>query len=113
MKFANDFRIVYITTNSMETATHISRILVSENLAACCTVLPTAVSFFSWADAINERYECMIMAKTSKELLPNLFDRVKQMHHDEVPEIISVEIKEAYQPYLDWMESNLSQSQVK
>lgn len=102
-----DFRIVYVTTGSIESASHISRILVSENLAACCTLIPNAISFFSWANSINERHECLLMIKTSKKLIDNLFERVKEMHHDEVPEIISVNIQDCYTPYLEWMNSTL------
>jgi len=105
---ANDFRIVYVTTNSIESAAHISRIIVSEHLAACSTLIPNAISFFSWADAINERHECILMIKTGKDNINKLFERIKELHQDEVPEIISVNIQDAYQPYLQWVTSTLT-----
>jgi periplasmic divalent cation tolerance protein len=103
----NEFRIVYVTINSIEKASHVSRIIVSENLAACCTVLPNAVSFFSWENVINERHECLIMIKTNQILINELFKRICELHNDEIPEMISVKIEDAHQPYLDWMKSTL------
>jgi periplasmic divalent cation tolerance protein len=105
---ANDFRIVYVTTNSIESAAHISRIIVSEHLAACSTIIPNAISFFSWADAINERHECILMIKTVKDKIDKLFERIQELHQDEVPEIISVNIQDAYEPYLHWLNSTLT-----
>jgi periplasmic divalent cation tolerance protein len=107
MKNANEYRIVFVSTNSIENASHISRILVSENLAACCTLIPNTISFFSWADSIQERHECILMIKTHSKLLDMLSQRVVELHQDEVPEIISVVMSDSSLPYLNWMNTTL------
>ncbi|MBX3042575.1 MAG: divalent-cation tolerance protein CutA [Candidatus Kapabacteria bacterium] len=107
---SNDYKIVYVTTSSIDSASHISKILVNENLAACCTVLPNAISYFQWDNSINERHECLIMIKTTNARLQFLMNRVKELHHDEVPEIIAVEIQDGFKPYLDWISDTLPSS---
>jgi periplasmic divalent cation tolerance protein len=108
MENAIDFRIIFVSVNSFETATQISKILVSEKLAACCSIIPHIISFFAWDNAIQERHEIIIMIKTEKSLLESLEERIIQLHQDDVPEIISVNIESASLPYLDWMKNSLS-----
>ncbi|MDT3741368.1 MAG: divalent-cation tolerance protein CutA [Candidatus Kapabacteria bacterium] len=112
MDSASDFRIAYVTLNSIETATHICRILVSENLAASCTILPNAITFFRSEKIISEKNECLIMIKTMKNLVEKLISRVDELHYGEVTEIVTVKIQDAAPPYLEWMESALNENQL-
>jgi periplasmic divalent cation tolerance protein len=108
MDNSTDFRIVFITVNSFDTAVHISKIFVSEKLAACCSIIPHIVSYFAWNNVIQERHEIIVMIKTKSTLLDSLEERIMQLHHDEVPEIIAVNMDSAYPPYLEWMKTSLS-----
>jgi periplasmic divalent cation tolerance protein len=108
MDNSTDFRIVYVSVNSFETAAHISKILVSEKLAACCSIIPHVVSYFAWNNTIQERYEIIVMIKTIKSLLDSLEERIIQLHHDEVPEILAVNIESGSLPYLEWMKNTLN-----
>jgi periplasmic divalent cation tolerance protein len=107
MDIATDFRIVYVNIDSIDIATNISKILIQENLAACCTIIPNVKSFFSWKDEICIRNEFMIMIKTHISKLDSLSYRVTELHTDEVPEIITVNLAESSLPYLDWLKSEL------
>ncbi len=102
-----DYSIVYITTESFDAAKHLSRILVTEKLAACCTIVQNSLSVFAWGSALQERYESLIIVKTLSERFAELESRVRQIHTDEVPEIISVPVNNSSQPYLDWIEQVL------
>lgn len=108
MDNSTDFRIVFVSVSSYDTAVHISKICVSEKLAACCSIIPHIVSFFGWDNAIQERHEIIIMIKTKKTLLDSLEERIVQLHQDDVPEIISVIIDSASLPYMQWMQNSLS-----
>jgi len=96
-------RLVFISTEKFDKAKHIARILVTEKLAACCSIIPEINSIFAWQSAIHERHEYIIMIKTTEEKLTDLSERVQQLHTDEVPEIISLPISEGLPSYLDWM----------
>ncbi len=112
MDSASDFRIAYVTVNSIETAAHICRILVSENLAASCTILPNAITFFSLEKTITEKNECLIMIKTLKILVDKLISRVSELIPGELPEIYTVKLQESSKTYLELMEFVLIENQI-
>lgn len=98
-----DIRIVFCTTDSLESAKDIAHTIVEEKLAACVNILPKAVSVYSWKDNIAEDDEFVMIIKTKEELIPELQSRIKELHPYEVPEFISVEVKEGLADYVDWL----------
>lgn len=107
MEKASEIRIVFITTGSFESARQISKILVTEKLAACCSIFQNVISVFGWHSAIQERTESMIMIKTTKQCLNDLELRVKELHSDEVPEIIAVGLESASETYTLWVKQSV------
>ena len=104
---ADEFRIVFVNTESHDNAKQISRILVTEKYAACCSVIQNVISFFSWQNFIQERSEFLIIIKTSLEKLSDLEKRIRELHTDEAPEIISLPLDFASDSYLNWMKQVL------
>ena len=104
---ATNFRIVYITCDSSESASNIARELVVNKLAACCSIIHNATSFFEWENELQIRIEFIIMAKTIDSKLEALQEKVLSLHNDEVPEIIAVEIDKGLDTYLKWVETEL------
>jgi len=109
MEKVNDFCIVFVTTETFESAQHISRIIVSEQLAACCTILPNATSIYGWNGAITESHEYQIVIKTKKNKLEILEHRITELHPYEIPEIITVDIDSGSKVYLNWVDGSLSE----
>ncbi|TAL68722.1 MAG: divalent-cation tolerance protein CutA [Bacteroidetes bacterium] len=103
MEKTNELRIVFVTTANFENARQISKILVTEKLAACCSIIQNVTSIFGWEGTIHERNEYMIMIKTTEKRLGELEERVKQMHSDDVPEIISMNIDKASESFMQWI----------
>lgn len=110
MELASLFRITYVTTSSVESASHIARILVSENLAAACTIIPNSINISAWDNSFSEKHESILLIKTHVNLLEKLNERLIELHHDEVPEIFTFNIQESSSSFLKWMESALSQN---
>ena len=108
MEKANDFCIVFVTTSSYDDSSHIMKILISERLAACCTVIQNCVSMFGWDNAIQERHEYLMMIKTTKARLDAMEKRIIELHKDEVPEIIVTDITSGHAPYLNWVKESTS-----
>jgi periplasmic divalent cation tolerance protein len=108
MEKATDYRLVFVTTKSYENAYQISKILVSENIAACVSIIQNIVSIFGWQNAIQERHEILMMIKTSAEKLDVIEDRVKELHTDDVPEIVAVELDAGNASYLKWVDQVLT-----
>lgn len=81
----------------------ISKVLVAEKLAACCTILQNAISLFEWEGKLEERKENVILIKTTQDKFPQLQNRICELHSDKVPEIISLKIDSGLEEYLDWV----------
>ncbi len=95
--------IVYTTTDTQDSAKQIAKILVTENLAACCTITQNVSSIYFWNDIIHDEIEQLLMIKTSKERVEDIIKRIKEIHSYELPEIIAVPIVNGLPEYLDWI----------
>ncbi len=110
MEKATNFRIVFVTNNSYDNSYQLAKVLINEKLAACCTIIPNNLSIFGWKDEVIERHEFTLLIKTSELLLNELESRIKEIHTDEVPEIVAVEMNSASESYLAWMKETLKDS---
>ncbi|MCX7735644.1 MAG: divalent-cation tolerance protein CutA [Candidatus Kapabacteria bacterium] len=107
MENANNYCIVFVTIDSLESAQRMSRVIVNEKLAACCTILPNSISIYGWKGTLHERSEQVIMIKTLESKLIALKDRILEIHNDEVPEIISINLNSGLSSYLNWISTSL------
>ncbi len=108
MEKSPDARIVFVTVPNYESALHISKILVTEKLAACCSINQNVVSVFGWQGNIQDRHENLLIIKTLAGKMEQLEARVREMHSDEVPEIAAFPLDSASAPYLKWLNQALA-----
>ncbi len=100
------FSIILVSVENFENALQISRVLIHEKLAACCSIVQNATSIFEWNGKFTERNESIIIVKTTTEHIAELFIRIKELHPDSVPEIISIPIEDGLPEYLKWVEES-------
>ena len=100
-------RIGLCTVPDQDTATHIARALVTEQLAACVNIIPAIQSVYRWEGAIEQDEELLLLIKTSAAVWPRLETRILALHPYELPEIISVRIQDGNNNYLNWITNNL------
>lgn len=103
MENASKYCLVLVTINSYENAKNTARIVVSENLAACCNILPNITSVYKWDGKIETDGEFLMMIKASQKTLEGLEKRISELHPYDVPEIISLNLEQSSAPYLDWL----------
>ncbi len=103
MRHIDEVRILYTTTDTADNAYLLAETVVKEKLAACCSVIPGATSFFEWEDNIERREEFVLMIKTKASLLDDLEARLTELHNDAVPELITVKVNEISEGYLNWL----------
>lgn len=97
------FRVVLVNCPNIQEAENISRILVSNKIAACINIIPNVRSVYTWQEKVEEAQEVMLIIKTIEDNLPKLEEVIKNYHSYTVPEIISWPIKSGNVEYLKWM----------
>jgi periplasmic divalent cation tolerance protein len=100
--------IVLSMCPTIEEAKRLARGLVEDRLAACVNVLGGAVSIYHWQGAVEEASEVMLVAKTRRDLVGQLQERLAGMHSYEVPEAIAIPVVDGLPAYLEWMDRELA-----
>ncbi len=95
--------VVLVTTPSHSDAADIARTLVSERLAACVNIIPGIRSIFYWDEKVQDETETLMLIKSSSDLFSELKKRIIMMHPYSVPEIVSINIQEGHNDYLNWI----------
>ena len=103
MRHTDDVRILYTTTDSADNAYLLAETIVKDKLAACCTIIPGAISYFEWEDNIERRHEYVLMIKTKAGLLDELELRLTELHNDSVPELITINVNDISEGYMNWL----------
>lgn len=99
--------LVLVTAPDAERGAALGRTLVEERLAACVNILPGLRSIYHWQGAVEEESEVLLLIKTSSDLLPQLTERVKELHPYEVPEVLALPIAGGSSDYLHWLHGEL------
>ncbi len=103
-----EYRSLYIVTRNEEEAKIFGRTLVAEKLIACANFFPIQ-SIYRWKNNIEESVEIALIAKTRRETVDLVIERVKQLHSYEVPCGVSWAIEKGNTDYLDWIKETTEQ----
>ena len=105
MKTSEKLCWVYMTAESFKEAKRIGQILVSQNLAACVNLLENMTSIYKWEEKLEESKEVIMIAKTSKTLMPKLIETVNSLHSYDCPCILELPIQGGNPDFLSWIKS--------
>ena len=98
---------VITTVPDPEVAESIARAVVEERLAACANLLGNVVSIFRWESRMEREVEVLVIMKTTRQGIDNLRQRIVDLHPYDVPELIALPVQEGYEPYLQWVRSEV------
>jgi len=96
--------VLFITTADEEEARLISRVLLEQRKVACVNIIPGVSSLFWWQGNIGSAQESLLVVKTKATLVDDIVQLVKQLHSNDVPEIIALPIVGGNQDYLEWID---------
>ena len=104
MKRDTKFRVVLVTSATLEEARKIARDVVEKGLAACVNVVTHAVeSFYSWEGKMEDSSEYLLIMKTTEDRLDELQKQTLALHSYETPEFIVLPILAGSEEYLKWL----------
>lgn len=95
------------------TALELAEKLISKKIAACVNLQAECTSIYRWQDKIENTSELPVFIKTLAEHYPRVEEIIKEMHPDELPEIISVSISGGLPAYLQWISDETATSNKK
>jgi periplasmic divalent cation tolerance protein len=96
--------VLFITTADEEEAKLISRVLLKQGKVACVNIVPGVSSLFWWQGNIDLVQESLLVVKTKAMLVDDIVQLVKQLHSNDVPEIIALPIISGNKDYLEWID---------
>ncbi len=99
----NDFLTVLCTLPEANLAQKMAEVLVGEQLAACCNIVPNLESIYSWQGKVQHDSEVLLIIKTKRSIYESLEVRILELHPYEVPEIIALPIEKGSAAYLNWI----------
>ena len=95
--------IVLTTVADNERAEALARQIVEERLAACVNLHPVMRSFYWWNGRVERDAERQLVLKTTRDRLPALEARLRELHSYELPEFLVVPVDQGSPAYLDWV----------
>jgi len=101
-------KIVLLSTcATREEAEKLARLLLDARLAACVNVIPGVRSYYRWKGAIESADECLLVVKSSRDLIGSIGAVLEKEHSYEVPELLALPVVEGAANYLNWLLANL------
>ena len=105
---ATRYIVVLITSESVEEADHIARVLLEKKKVACINIIRGIDSYFWWEGKPDSARENLLIAKTKSALLSEIIALVSKLHSYDVPEVLALPITSGNQDYLDWIEQSVA-----
>ncbi len=99
----DDYCVILTTCPNRESGERIAHLLVEQQLAACVNLTGTITSIYRWRGNIEQDQEILLIIKTTKRLYQSIESTVRQHHPYEEPEVISIDIKQGADSYLQWI----------
>jgi len=101
------FFLVITTFPDRKSAEKICKILINENLAACCQITSSITSIYWWNKKIERSKEYLCLIKTEKSVLEDVKKKIISNHPYEVPEIMCFKADDIDKKYAKWIKQTI------
>uniref|UniRef100_A0AC35FQ16 Divalent-cation tolerance protein CutA n=1 Tax=Panagrolaimus sp. PS1159 TaxID=55785 RepID=A0AC35FQ16_9BILA len=82
--------------------------VVEGKYAACVNIVPGIKSIYEWKGKIEEDNELLLIVKTKTSEIDRLREFVVKNHPYDVPEFIQIPIESGSEPYLKWINEQVT-----
>ena len=107
-----DYVQVMTTTETETDAQTIARAVVEQRLAGCVQIVGPITSVFWWQGQIEMAEEWLCVIKSRRDLYAALEQSILALHPYDVPELLAIPVTAGSKDYLEWLDSETSQSTV-
>ncbi len=104
----SQFIIIRTTFSKKLKARKLAKILIEKKLAACVQISKIE-SFYFWNKKISNSDEILVEIKTKANLYKKIEKEILINHEYEIPQILTININEAFSGYEKWLDGSLSQ----
>ena len=94
---------VVLCTIGLKEGKELAYRLLESQLCACVNMIERVKSYYWWDNTICEDEEALLVIKTTEEKVLELMEKIRSEHSYELAEIISLEVKEGEEKYLEWV----------
>ena len=98
-----EINMIYITTGSKDEAVMIGKALINARLAAGVNIIENMYSMYIWDGKLQDANEIILIAKTTKERVPDLIEKVNALHSYKCPCIVSLPVSDGNPAFLKWV----------
>jgi periplasmic divalent cation tolerance protein len=99
--------VVVTTVGTEEQANLIAREIVARRQAACVNIVPAIRSIYRWQGKICKDGELLLIVKTLQQEFEGVAATIRELHSYELPEVLSFEVSQGDQGFLDWIASSV------
>ncbi|MBF0359445.1 MAG: divalent-cation tolerance protein CutA [Oligoflexia bacterium] len=107
------FCVIYTPFPNKESAMRVAKLLLEKKLIACANLIENATSLYFWEGKLEESAETIMIAKTKKSLFNQVKDAISANHPYTCPCIISYDIEQGNESYLQWIDNWVDNSTIK
>jgi periplasmic divalent cation tolerance protein len=98
-----EIHLIYITTGSKNEAIMIGKTLINAKLAACVNIIENIYAMYMWDGKPQDANETILIAKTTKERVSDLNEKVNTLHSYDCPCIVSLPVSDGNPAFLNWI----------
>ncbi len=99
---SSNYGVVFVNVASLDEAKAMAKYLLEARLAACVNIFPVH-SIYNWQGELCSEDSYNLLIKTDLDKFDILESKLRELHSDEIPEIIALPIVSGYAPYMQWM----------
>lgn len=98
--------LIFVSFESKEDAEKVANALIDKKLAACVSLVP-ATNFYYWKGKKVKASEIESIIKTRDDKFEAIKSEIESLLSYEIPQIISVKVDKASEPYVKWLEGEV------
>jgi periplasmic divalent cation tolerance protein len=98
-----EITLIYITAGNKDEAVMIGKSLISDRLAACVNIIENMYSMYMWDGKLQDDKETILIAKTTKERVTDLIEKVNALHSYDCPCIVTLPVSDGHPAFLKWV----------